>query len=90
MEVSGDNFHIALHIPCHGKKWVRRNTLRLVYGSVTGQSKSVGLSADQYPIERTIVFGYGDEIWGTVPDEFDSASVTRLDRKEASKEDCDR
>jgi hypothetical protein len=33
------------------------------------------------PTGGSIVFGYGDEIWGTVPGEFNMESVARLDRE---------
>jgi len=38
-----------------------------------------------FPPKGIIVFGYGDEIWGAIPREFDSKVVKRLDREKLPK-----
>jgi hypothetical protein len=47
--------------------------------------KLVGYLPVNLPPKETIVFGYGDEIWGIVPPEFNADSITRLDMKKLPK-----
>jgi hypothetical protein len=42
--------------------------------------KLIGYLPVDLPSGGSIVFGYGDEIWGTIPGEFNAEAVTRLDR----------
>lgn len=41
----------------------------------------IGYLPVDFPEKGVIEFGYGNEIWGTIPDEFSRDSIKRLERK---------
>ncbi|MCK5115543.1 MAG: hypothetical protein KAR44_03020 [Candidatus Aegiribacteria sp.] len=47
--------------------------------------KIIGYLPINIPSKGVIVFGYGDEIWGTVPGRFTTTSVARLERNRLPK-----
>jgi hypothetical protein len=87
IEVSGEYFpHRAPH-PFVMIRTGREKYFRDLLTEVSPDNqKLVGYLPVNLPMRGSIVFGYGDEIWGTVPLEFNADSVTRLDRKKLPKE----
>lgn len=86
MEVSGGNFpHRAPH-PFVMIKVGEEEYFKDLFTEVSPDNqKLLGYLPVNVPSKGVIVFGYGNEIWGTVPGQFDRASVTRLDRKRLQK-----
>jgi len=86
IEVSGEYFpHRAPH-PFVMIKVGEKEYFKDLFTEVSPDNqKLLGYLPINIPSKGVIVFGYGNEIWGTVPGEFDTASVARLDRKRLSK-----
>ncbi|MHC4692049.1 MAG: hypothetical protein ACYS67_04845 [Planctomycetota bacterium] len=82
IEVSGEHFpHRAPH-PFVMVKVGEDEYYKDLFTEVSPDNhKLLGYLPVNIPSKGVIVFGYGDEIWGRIPGEFDAASVTRLDRK---------
>lgn len=86
MEVSGEYFpHRAPH-PFVMIKVGEEEYFKDLFTEVSPDNQRLlGYLPINIPSKGVIAFGYGDEIWGTVPGKFDTASVTRLDRKRLPK-----
>lgn len=86
IEVTGEYFpHRAPH-PFVMIKVGEEEYFKDMFTEVSPDNKKLlGYLPINIPSKGAIVFGYGDEIWGTIPREFDEASVTRLDRKRLPK-----
>lgn len=82
MEISGEYFpHRAAH-PFVMIKVGKEKYFKDLFTEVSPDNqKLLGYLPIHIPPKGVIVFGYGDEIWGSVPGEFDPKSVARLDRK---------
>ncbi|HII81638.1 MAG TPA: hypothetical protein HA261_14910 [Methanosarcina sp.] len=87
MEISGEYFpHRAPH-PFVMIKVNEKEYFKDLFTEVSPDNqKLLGYLPINIPSKGVIVFGYGDEIWGAVPGEFDKESVTRLDKKRLPKE----
>jgi hypothetical protein len=86
MEVSGEYFpHRAPH-PFVMIKVGEEEYFKDLFTEVSQDNqKLLGYLPINIPSKGVIVFGYGNEIWGTVPGEFDTVSVIRLDREKLPK-----
>ena len=86
MEVSGEYFpHRAPH-PFVMIKVGEEEYFKDLFTEVSPDNqKLLGYLPINIPSKGVIVFGYGNEIWGTVPGEFDTVSVIRLDREKLPK-----
>lgn len=86
LEISGEYFpHRAPH-PFVMIKMGEEEYFKDLFTEVSPDNqKLLGYLPINIPSKGVIVFGYGDEIWGTVPGEFDTTSVIRLDRKRLPK-----
>ena len=86
IEVSGEYFpHRAAH-PFVMIKVREEEYFKDLFTEVSADNqKLIGYLPITIPSKGVIVFGYGNEIWGAVPDGFDTASVTRLDRDKLPK-----
>jgi hypothetical protein len=87
VEVSGEYFpHRALH-PFVMVKVGEQEYFKDLFTEVSPDNqKLIGYLPVNLPANGAIVFGYGNEIWGTVPEEFEAASVARLERKKLPKD----
>jgi hypothetical protein len=87
MEVRGESFpHRAPH-PFVMIQVGEQEYFKDLFTEVSADNQSLqGYLPIDVPSQGVVVFGYGDEIWGRVPGEFDAATVTRLDRKRLPEE----
>jgi hypothetical protein len=86
IEVSGEYFpHRAAH-PFVMIKVGEEQYFKDMFTEVSADNqKLIGYLPINIPSKGDIVFGYGDEIWGSVPSKFDTESVIRLDREKLPK-----
>jgi len=86
VEVSGEHFpHRAPH-PFIRIQVGKEEYFNDLFTEVSPDSqKLLGYLPVNTPARGIIEFGYGAEIWGTIPIEFNAESVTRLDRKRLPK-----
>lgn len=81
LEISGEHFphraappFVMIHID-------EKEYFKDLFTEVSPDNQAlIGYLPVNLPPGGSIVFGYGDEIWGTVPGGFDADSVARLDR----------
>lgn len=87
VEVSGEYFpHRAVH-PFVMVKVGEQEYFKDLFTEVSPDNeKLIGYLPINIPSNGIIVFGYGNEIWGAMPGEFDTASVARLDRNKLPKD----
>lgn len=82
MEIRGEHFpHRAPHPFVHIKNGT--NTYFHDYFSEVSpdNQKLIGYLPVDLPTEGIIEFGYGEEIWGSIPEKGSQSSIKRLDRK---------
>jgi hypothetical protein len=86
IEVSGEYFPYRAPHPFVMIKVGKEKYFKDLFTEISPDNrKLLGYLPVNIPSKGVIVFGYGCEIWGTVPGDFDTASVTRLDRKKLPK-----
>ena len=86
MEVSGEYFPQRAPHPFVMIKIGVEEYFKDLFTEISSENqKLIGYLPTNIPSKGVIVFGYGDEIWGTVPGEFQTTSVARLDRKRLPK-----
>jgi hypothetical protein len=87
MEVSGEYFpHRAPH-PFIRIKIENEKYFNDLFTEISPDNqKLLGYLPVNLPVRGIIEFGYGAEIWGTIPSEFSAESVTRLDREKLPKD----
>lgn len=99
VRVLNDRLHLLVRIIIDGNHFPFRSVdplIRIAVGNekyfndlfaevAPDNSKIIGYFPVKIP-KGTIEFGYEDEIWGTLPDEFSPESVSRLDRKRLPKD----
>lgn len=87
VEVSGEYFPHRNAPPFILIKTGRKRTFKDLFTEVSPDNHNLlGYLPVDIPIGGIIEFGYGDEIWGSVPGVVDAESVERLDKQRLSKE----
>jgi len=86
IEVRGEHFPDRAPHPFVMIKVGREEYYKDLFTEVSPDNqKLLGYLPVNMPSKGVIVFGYGDEIWGTVPGDFDTTSAARLDRNKLPK-----
>ena len=86
IEISGEHFPDRAQHPFVMIKVGEEEYFKDLFTEVSPDNKKLlGYLPVNIPSKGIIVFGYGDEIWGTVLGKFGTASVGRLDKKRLPK-----
>lgn len=87
MTISGGYFpHRAPHPFIHIREG-EREYFTDYFTEISDDNRSlIGYLPVNFPEKGVVEFGYGNEIWGTVPGEFSRDSIKRLDRERLPKD----